>query len=321
MHNQKHFIFLAVLILGVSGSLAQERQFIVQTEVTHQDSGQKNIIFSSDQDTETIWEDGRRKFVIKGPGNFIMFDDSSKQQTVVHQRMRTSDSTGAEFIMDHNFNIELLGDSLSQNVFIVKNHHSQQKTARIIIKKSGFFRKNKIIIDYDPRSLEIFKVADNDELIPANKFHKYRDYLEESTEYAELEALHPRLEEFEFRIQTDHLNDSAKLNELTILLEDLQTLKSDRAHFIKQQYSTIKRVIELDELEEVIQTILSDAGLKPPQKIEDISIKKGKFFLNGEEVKGEIGQKCIQAYASQSDLTLEDLEKKGDEISIRIDFD
>jgi len=320
MHNQKYILFLTILILGMSVSLAQDKRVIIHREVTHKDSGQSKVIFSNDRDVETIWEDGRQKIVIKGPGNFMMFEDSSKQ-TVFHQKMMTIDSIRNEFIMDHDFNIELLGDSLHENVFILKNPHHEPKTARLIIKKSGFLRKNKIVIDYDPRSLEIFKVVDNDEDITSNRLHKYRDYLEESTEYAELEALHPRMEELEFRIQMDQSTDSAKLKDLKFLLEDLQTLKSDRAHFIKQQYSSIKRVIELDELEEVLQTILSDAGLKAPQKIEEIAIKKGKFFLNGEEIKGEVGQKCIEAYSSQSDLNLEDLEKKGDEISIQIHFD
>lgn len=321
MHNQKHFIFLAVLILGVSGSLAQERQFIVQTEVTHQDSGQKNIIFSSDQDTETIWEDGRRKFVIKGPGNFIMFDDSSKQQTVVHQRMITSDSTGAEFMMDHNFNIELLGDSLSQNVFIVKNHHSQQKTARIIIKKSGFFRKNKIIIDYDPRSLEIFKVADNDELIPANKFHKYQEYLEDATELSELEALHPAMDEFDLQIELGELPNFEALEGLDSLIIQLKGLESKQALLKKEHFMSIKHIVELDNLTEEIQNVLSAEGITPPQKIREIAIKKGKFFLNGDEVKGAIGEKCLQVYIDQSDLTREDIEKKSEEITIHINFD
>ena len=62
-------------------------------------------------------------------------------------------------------------------------------------------------------------------------------------------------------------------------------------------------------------------ALPPPQKIETIDIKKGKFFVNGDEIIGAAGQKCIQAYMANSDLTPEDMEKKEEEISIKIVFD
>ncbi len=212
-------------------------------------------------------------------------------------------------------------DSGMQNVFMVRSPMHDRKAARIVIKESGLFKKNKIIIDFDPISRRIVKVIDNDKEIDPIKFHKYQDYLEDATEFAELEALHPRMEELEFKIQSSGLADSEKLADLDAILIDLEALKSDRALFKKEHYSSIKKIIELDELEDSFQKILEEAGITPPQKLESISIKNGKFFLNGEEVKGEPGEKCVEAYLGLTDPNLEGLEIKGEAINIEITFD
>jgi len=43
--------------------------------------------------------------------------------------------------------------------------------------------------------------------------------------------------------------------------------------------------------------------------------------VNEEEITGEAGEKCIQAYMDHSDLSPEDMGRKGDEINIQISFD
>ena len=101
----------------------------------------------------------------------------------------------------------------------------------------------------------------------------------------------------------------------------LDGLKSKHAVAKKQHYRSLKQIVELDNLTEELQNILTAAGITPPQKINDIAIKERKFYLNGDEISGAVGQKCIQAYMDQSELTHEDLEKKGEEISIQIHFD
>ncbi|MBT3228044.1 MAG: hypothetical protein HOD43_04515 [Candidatus Marinimicrobia bacterium] len=262
------------------------------------------------------------------------------KQVIVHKMGHDGDSLKKEILVDHKINIEFLGDSLQDHflwshegnfevlgdsalkkVFVHKMPRHERKAARIVIKKSGFFRKNKIVIDFDPMTQAIIKVVDNDKDVSPNKFHKYQNYLEDATEFAELEALHPRMEELEFKMQSFELADSEKLAGLEAILIDLEALESDRALFKREHYSSLIKVIELENLEEVFQDILEDAGVTPPQKIESISIKEGKFFVNGDEIKGDVGEKCLQAYMGHSNLSPEDIHKKGEEISIEIKFD
>ncbi len=207
-------------------------------------------------------------------------------------------------------------DSTMGKVFIHKMPRHEKK-ARIVIKKSGFFRKGKIVIDFDPRSQEISHVTDNGKEVPENKFHKYQDYLEEAGDFADLEELHPRMEELEWKMQLSNLSDSEKVADIEAIILDLDALESDHAKLKKGQYASFKRIIELDLLTEIIQGILEDAGQTPPQKIEEIKIEDGKFILNGKEIGGKVGQKCIQAYANHSGH-----EFMGDKkISIHMQFD
>jgi len=230
------------------------------------------------------------------------------------------DGTQDHFIWVDDDHVNVHGDSLVKNVFVHRIPHHERKAARIIIKESGFFKKNKIVIDFDPATKVIRKVVDNKKEIPPKKFHKYQDYLDEATELEPLEALHPVMEEFDLQLELGELPNLEVLEGLDSLIIKLEALESKHAVLKKERYKSMKHVIKLDHLIEGIQDILSDAGLTPPQKIEEIEIKKGKFYLNGEELEGDIGDKCIQLYTDHSDLSPEDLEKKGDEISIHISF-
>lgn len=286
MHLKSKLLILFVLTLVSSIALAQRKRVIIRQEGVDSDSLSEQIIFDRDIDINMI-----------------------------------RDSIKNHFIWSHEGNIEILGDSSLQKVFIHKVPSHERKAARIVIKKSGFFKKNKIIIDFDPVTRSIIQVIDNNEEIPSKKFHKYQDYLEDATELPELEALHPRMEELEFKLQSMELPDSEKIAELKGLLVELKDMGSERALFKKEHYSSLKKIIELENLEEIIQDILESAGVAPPQKLESIAIIKGKFFVNGVEVKGATGEKCIQAYVEHSDLEPEDFKKRGDEISIEISFD
>ncbi len=214
-----------------------------------------------------------------------------------------------------------MSDSAMANIFIHKIPRHEKKAARIVIKKSGLFKKSKIIIDFDPVTKKIVKVMDNDNEIPEQKFHKYQEYLADATELAPLEALHPAMEEMDLRIELGKLPSLEGLEGLDSLIGHLEALESAHAVIKKEHYKSIKHVIKLDNLAETIQNILAESGATPPQKIETISIKKGKILVNGDEIKGDAGQKCIQAYMANSDLTPEDMEKMGEEISILIRFD
>lgn len=301
MNTQKALLILTIIGLMATVALAQERHVVIHKELSSRDSTEYNVIVNSDVTVDVL-------------------GDSSDHHFWIQRTIDGLDSLGENLIFTEGKHIELLGDSMFNNIFIRKLPHLEERTARIIIKKSGFFRKNKIIIDFNPMTQQIIQVVDNGKTIPENKFHKYQDHLEDATEYAELESLHPRMEELEMKIDMLQLPDSEKLAELEALLIDLEDFDSDRAHFKKQHYASAIRVIELDNLEEEIQNILSDAGVTPPQKIKEIAIEDGKFYLNGEALKGEIAEKCIQLYIDNSDLTNEDLNKKGEEISVKITF-
>jgi len=129
------------------------------------------------------------------------------------------------------------------------------------------------------------------------------------------------MEEFDLQIELGELPNMEVLEGLDSMIIRLDALKSKHAVVKRQHYKAMKQVVELENLTEEFQDIITSAGLTPPQKINDISIEKSKFYLNGEELQGDVGEKCIQAYLNHSDLTFEDLEKKGDEISIHISFD
>lgn len=243
---------------------------------------------------------------------------AQEKKVIVHKRVDGDDSTSRRHmvVFDRDF-----PDSTLERVILHKMPTHHQKAARIVIKKSGLFKKSKIVIDFDPMTKMILNVLDNGKEMPEKKFHKYQEYLEDATELAPLEALHPAMEEMDLRIELGELPTLEGLEGLDSLIIHLEALESDHAVFKKEHYKSIKHVIELDNLAETIQNILAESGATPPQKIEKISIKKGKFFVNGDEIKGDAGQKCLQAYMANSDLTPEDMEIKGEEISIKILFD
>lgn len=235
--------------------------------------------------------------------------DSGNHKIIVHHDMDILDSAKHKIINLHNV-VEGLDSNLS-NIFIHKMPHHAQKSARIIIKKSGLFRKNKIIIDFNPMTRNILKVTDNGKEVPEKKFHKYQEYLEDATDYAELEALHPRMEELTVTMELPDLPDSQKLADLEAIIIDLESLESDRAALKKEHFISLKRVIELEGLTETILGIMEKAGETPPQKIKEIEVRDGLFFLNGTEVKGELGQKCIEAYNSHATIELDGTTPRG----------
>lgn len=243
---------------------------------------------------------------------------AAQEKRVIIQKKAPGEEHHKEVIMlqDHDES-----DSVAKNIFVHKMPWHERKAARIIIKKSGLFKKSKIIIDFDPMNKKIMKVMDNGKEMPENKFHKYQEYLEDATERASLEALHPVMEEMDLRLELGELPSLEGLEGLDSLIIHLEALESAHAVIKKEHYKSIKHVIKLDNLAETIQNILAENGATPPQKIETITIKKGKFFVNGDEIKGAAGEKCIQAYMANSDLTPDDMEKKGEEISIKIVFD
>jgi hypothetical protein len=243
---------------------------------------------------------------------------AQEKNIIIQKSMHGNDSTSLKHvvIIDRD-----RADSTREQVFLHKmpNHH--QEAARIVIKKSGFFKKNKIVIDFDPVTKNIVSVIDNGKDMPEKKFHKYQEYLEDATEIAPMRALHPAMEEMDLKIELGDFPNSEELEGLDSLIIQLEALKSAHAVLKKEQYKLVKHVVELDNLAETIQNILAENGATPPQKIETIAIKKGMFYVNGKEIKGAAGEKCIQAYVEQTDLTKEDLDKNGDDISITIRFD
>jgi len=285
MYSKIKLFILVLLTLSVSWSLAQNKQITIHREMLDTDSLHNEILLNFDVNLDVF------------------------------------DSLTTSFTWSHDGDIELLGDSALQNVFVVRTPMHDRKAARIVIKKSGFFKKNKIIIDFDPLSRRIIKVVDNNKEIDSKKFHKYQDYLEDATDFAELEALHPRMEELELKLEGFEFPNPEMLADIESLIVNLEGLESKKAHLEKKKFTLMKHVFELENLEGVFQDILENHGITPPQKIEDIAIKKGKFFVNGDEVKGEAGKRCIQAYLEHSDLTSEDMEIKGEEISVQISFD
>lgn len=194
----------------------------------------------------------------------------------------------------------------TENVFIIrKAMPSYAPVARIIIKESGFLKKKKIVIDFDPMSKTITAVRDNGEEVSEAKFHKYQEYLEDTIELPELEAIEPRMKELEMRISALDGMDSVHLVEIEALLEDLEGLDSELALMKKHQLRSAKHVIEMDKISEAIANLLEAEGATPPQKIREIKIEKGKFYLNGEEIPGELGEKCIQAFQFQTQSGME----------------
>ncbi|NQT62637.1 MAG: hypothetical protein HQ556_06725 [Candidatus Marinimicrobia bacterium] len=250
-------------------------------------------------------------------GLFALTAIAQEKRVVVHRKPHGEEVHKEVFITQLGED----SDSAMTKIFVHKMPRHEQKAARIVIKKSGFFKKNKIIIDFDPMTKKIMNVLDNGKEMPEKKFHKYQEYLEDATELAPLAALHPAMEEMDLRIELGELPSLEGLEGLDSLIIHLDALESAHAVIKKEHYKSIKHVIELDNLAETIQNILGESGATPPQKIETIAIKKGKFYVNGDEIKGETGKKCIQAYMANSDLTPEDMEKKGEEISIKILFD
>ncbi len=302
MTSKKLILIITVIGLIVSGAMAQKKHVVIHKEMLHGDSTEFEFTFDHDFNIEIL--------------------DDSTHQYWLQKGITRLDSLDKELIFADGKYLEFLNDSALKKMVVHSIPHFQPKPARIIIKKSGFFRKSKIIIDFDPLTQRILQVIDNDEKVPENKFHKYQDHLEGATEYADYESLHPRMEEIEMKIDMLQLPDSEKLADLEALIIDLENFDSHRAHLKKQHYVSAKRIIELDKLAEGLQNILSDAGITPPQKITSIAIKDGgKFFLNEDEIKGDVGEKCIQFYIENTDMTTEDFQKKGEEISIQITFD
>lgn len=286
MYSKRHFITLMIFAIATSFALGQQKHIVIEKKIHNGDS-----------------------LSVHGQ------EDHEVQIQII------ADSLHDHFKWSHSEGVEIFNDSAFKNIFVHKMPMHTRNAARIVIKKSGFFRKSKIVIDFDPMTKGIIKIVDDGEEVPAKKFHKYQDYLEDASDFAELEALHPRIEELELKLEGLELPNPEMLADLESLIVNLEGLESKKAHLERQKFTLMKHVFELEKLEGVVQGILEEAGVTPPQKIETISIKNGKFFINDEEIKGEVGEKCLQAYLEHSDLSQEDLDKKREEISIDIRFD
>jgi len=286
MYSKKQILFLAIITLTASFALAQKRHVVIHKSMGSGDSLTSHHSMEHNIQVEVI-----------------------------------ADSLDDHFIWSQSRDLEIIGDSTLKKVFIHKTPHHERKAARIVIKKSGFFRKHKIIIDFDPMTRQIIKVTDNNKDVAPNKYHKYQDYLEDATDFPELEALHPRIIELEHKLEALELPNPEMLADLETLIVNLEGLESKKAHYERQKFTLLKHVIELEKLESVVQGILEDSGITPPQKIESIAIEDGKFFVNDEVVDGAAGTKCIEAYLEHSNMTLEDLEQRDENISVHISFD
>ena len=279
MHVKKSLVLLTILSLSLSMALAQKRQVTVHKEIKTDDSARNEII-------------------IKHMGGHEFIQDSSDVDIIFVQDGDVQvwkDSLHSKLIYMTEGDIAFSDDSTLKNVFIHRTPSHEKKVARIIIKKSGFFRKSKIVIDYDPRTQNILNVVENGKEITANKFHKYQDYLEESAELGDLDALYPAMEDFELQLELGELANLEVLEGLDSLLIVLEGLESLPAIIKKERYKSLKHIVELETLTDELQSILTSAGITPPQKIKEMSIKKRKFYLNGEEITGSVGEKCIQA--------------------------
>ncbi len=305
MQIKKSLILLIILSLSLSLVNAQKRQVIVHKEVSTGDASHNEVFIKHVGGHGLITDTSDVDVIVVGDGDVQFWNDS------LHNKL----------IFMNEGDLAFSKDSLLTNVFIHKTPSHAKKVARIIIKKSGFFRKSKIIIDFDPRNQNILKVVDNDKEVPANKFHKYQEYLEDAADLSELEALHPTMQDFELQVELGKLPNIEVLEGLDSLIVILDGLESKHAIIKKERYKSLKHIVELETLAEELQGILTGAGITPPQKIREMSIKERKFYINGKEITGDVGGKCIQAYMEHSDLTPEDLDKKGEEISIHITFD
>ncbi|MCF7822985.1 MAG: hypothetical protein K9N35_02340 [Candidatus Marinimicrobia bacterium] len=284
MQNQKNLILGILFILLSSTSMAQDEVIIDMRSDGGADSIFNRIFINHDFDLSD--STNRKTFYIRSTPSF----DEKNGILFINHDLDSFDSTGGKILLR----------SIPSR---------EKKAARVVIKKSGLFRKNKIVIDFDPATHHIVKVTDNGNDVPISKFHKYQDYLEEANDFTELEALHPRMEELEWNMVVDDLSDSVKIAKIEYVLQDLENLKSDRAKFKKEHFVSIKKILELDELAETIQKVLEESGMTPPQKIKEIKIKDEIFFLNGEEITGELGKKCIAV--CQNHVNSDDRKIKG----------
>lgn len=294
---KRTFIILIILSLLVSPALLQTKVVIKQADgktIEHFDDVEEYILHAEDAE-----------------------GDSVVKKVIIHKTPH-----GTDYTVDIDTDVLMLpegldGDSVKALVKI-KEHHHPRKVARVVIKKSGFFRKNKIVIDFDPGSNTITNVTDNGEEVPESKYHKYQDYLEDATEMSDLESLHPLMEEVEMKVELATLADSEKVAELEELILELEHLESGHATRKKEHYMSIKKVIELEQLVEGIQSIYEGAGLTPPQKIKDITIKNGEFYVNEERVAEVIEEKCLKYYAETSGLDMNAID--SEELTIHIQF-
>mgnify|MGYP006865013674 CR=1 FL=1 len=298
----------SLVMLVTTMAFAQKvvtKDYVVVKESSGGDSSSYNITINSNGESGSA-EDLviMKEFVDSGSGLHNIVINSNKGKAISKDMIILRGSEGADSSL-YNITIDSdmdLSDSSGTMLWVKSPAHHKRQAARIVIKKTGFFRKSKIVIDFDPTSLEILKVIDNDKEVKPSKFHKYQDHLEDANDYSDLEALHPKMQEIEMRIEQADISDADKIAGLDSILVVLSELESDRAQIKMDHYVTVKRVVELDKLADTILSIIENSGATPPQKVKEIKMEDGKFFLNGDEIKGETGQKCLDAYSSASGI-------------------
>ncbi len=271
---QKHLngLILVLSLLLASGLWAQEERIVIKKEIHEEDQNQGT-------------KDGDESRVIK---------------KIIHMGAEGADKDGliwisedeggvhadidVEVILDTDSLLQDLGDKV---VMIQKKHRGHQPPAKVIILKSGFFRRDTTIVYYDPLDRTILKVIDDGQEMDAGEFHKYRDQLDGAMEMAELEDLEPRIEDLEIKLSLPDFPDSLKLKELDSLLVELKELDSKQAKLNLEKLISTRTILFGDVQQPDFPALLEKAGINISQGVTTLRIEKGKISINGEPISPE----------------------------------
>jgi len=292
MKAKRNLMMILALTLLMGGLQAQQKKVI---KIKQGDGEEKDgVVFIHDGDgqkvkikKEVFWVEGDSLDIDSDGDHVILLQGGDDEDTEID----------VQVFMKENFKT---GDSLKQVIMLKSDAPPMPHLNRVVILKSGLFRRDTTVILHVPGTRKIVKVIDDGKEVPAAKFHKYRKHLDGALDMAELEELAPRIEEMEIRLALPEISDSLKLESLDSLLVELKVLQSDLATLQHEKLITARRVISMDAMANEMLVALEKAGLNPPEKIKSLRIEDDRIWINGEELTGKAADVCLKVFQNSS---------------------
>ena len=162
----------------------------------------------------------------------------------------------------------LNGHSLYAQVSTRALGQEKQKSdiSELKILHSGFLSRDTLIIRYRTEDKEIVEVIDKGKKVPSSQFKNYESKMMNILEMRQLNELLPAIEKVDEKMESPHISNLEKLNELEYLLQHLNHMESDLAN----RYREVAEVYRTSILDDYIQEIVDSPEMSDSLKLAEL---------------------------------------------------